>query len=333
MNPSANPKPARNRSRRWRAATAIAGLVAVAGAATGLAQLPAPAQTISAGIIINPIIPPGQNQSTLPVGAQIFNFVISNSSSTVLVNQQAVIRVAVPPAYIVNVTDGTTSFGTIDNRTGVWYGLIPSLAGNSSLTLTMTWLQPCAGRWPVAARFGDRTTALSLGFVGAPDPKCPPDETVAPLQASYYALTWPATTPTATSTTAVIIPSPTPGSGAGVIPTLPNAAVATTAPGSAAVAPLPATSTTLLRLGPSTTMVVTPVQPGATTTTPSQTATTAKKRTGPTTTTIIICKTISGRRYCGPSSSAYKPGQQKVIESKPGQKVTTKKKTATTKKR
>lgn len=342
MNPSANPTLVRPASRRARAFVALVGLVALVAAAVVLPQASAPAQTAIA-ISINPILPPGQNQSTLPVGAQIFNFVISNPTSIVQVNQQAVIRVALPPAYIVNVTDGTASFGTIDNRTGLWYGLVPTLAPNSSVTLTMTWFQPCPGRWPVAARFGDRTVSQTLGFVGSATGSCPPDETVAPQGGAYYALPWPPSTPStiagATTTTAVIIPSfatTVPGQ----IPTVTAPGTPTTTIPGATVGVLPTvaatpTSTTLLRLGPTTTALVSPVQPGQTTTLPpGQTTTTVRKRTTPTTTTVIICKTISGRRYCGPSSSAYKPGQQKVIESKPGQKVsvTTKKKTATTKK-
>lgn len=339
MNPSANPTPVRHSSRRARAVAALAGLVALIGAATLLPPSPAPAQTPGVSISINPIVPPGQSPATLPAGAQIVNFVISNPTPTIQINQQAVIRVALPPAYIVNVTDGTASFGTIDNRTAVWYGLVPSLAPNSSLTLTMTWFQPCPGRWPVAARFGDRTTSLTLGFVGPSDAKCPPDETVAPQGSTYYALPWPPTTQStgATTTTAVIIPSLT-TTVPGQIPTVttPGAATTTLPGATVTTQPLVATSTTLLRLGPTTTALVTPVQPGQTTTVPpGQTTTTVKKKTTPTTTTVIICKTISGRRYCGPSSSAYKPGQAKAIESKPGQKVTitTKKKTATTKKK
>ena len=65
----------------------------------------------------------------------------------------------------------------------------------------------------------------------------------------------------------------------------------------------------------------------ATTTTKAPTTTTIPKSTTTKPGTVILCKTVGGKRYCAPKSSAYKEGQKKAIEIKPkATKKTTKKK-------
>ena len=127
----------------------------------------------------------------------------------------------------------------------------------------------------------------------------------------------------ATSTTANIQPI-----GAVTSTTLPIAVVtAATSTTKAVAVTAPSVTTTtepLVEIAPDTT--ATTVKKSTSSKSSSKSASSSKTSSGTgsktSTTVITICKTIGGKRYCGPASSVYKPGQKKAVESKP--KKTTK---------
>ena len=102
--------------------------------------------------------------------------------------------------------------------------------------------------------------------------------------------------------------------------------------GSPTIATAPTTSEPLVEITPETTSAKSKTtktstakgSTGSKTSGGSKTATTLPTGAKTGTTVVTICKTIGGKRYCGPSSSVYKPGQKKAVLSKPGKKVTTK---------
>ena len=247
----------------------------------------APPTTVSPiDIRMNAVVQTGSTASSLPIGGQILQVVVTNSGTTPIANQQIVVRVPVSPAVITQVTEQNLPVGVIDAKSGFWYHTIAQLNVGASLTYIVTWYTPCPGRWGLAARVGDRRTQVSVQLVGTAQTNCSPDEFAQPATASYGELPWPPLALALTTTTAPITTPTTP-----VSPTLPGSVTSTTTPG--AVPPPVVTTTT-------TTLPVT--------------TTTVKKST---TSTVIVCKTVGGRRYCGAQSSVYKPGQKKVVESKP----------------
>jgi hypothetical protein len=243
-------------------------------------------------------------------GGQLTQVIIQNSGAA-LTAVPIVVRFPPNPSIIQTVTESGAQVGVIDQKTGVWYHTIPTLGEGRSITFVINWYSGCQGRWPLAARVGERRASTVVQFVGQSLANCPPDETAAPAQPSYYDLPWPASSTTTTTTVSPSAPpvAPTtapftslPGSIVGG-----STSVATTVPGQS-VAPTSSTTTT-------TTIARPPVTRAATV--PRSTV------PRPTTSVEIVCKTVGGRRYCGPKSSVIKPGQQKPREVKP---PTTKKK-------
>ena len=288
-------------SRHGRACTVTCTAVAITLALAGAGAVPtAMAQTVTSttattvapaavpttvspiDIRMTAVLQNGAAASAVPIGGQILQVVVSNSASSPISNQQVVVRVPVPPAVITQVTEQNQPVGVIDPRSGFWYHTIAQLNAGASLTYVVTWFTPCPGRWGLVSRVGDRRTQVSVQLVGTPQPGCPPDEVAQIPTAGFFELPWPPTaqvTPTVTSTTQ---------------PALPATLGATSTTSTVGVASVPA--------------VVIP------STTRPATTTTLRKST---TSTVIVCKTVGGRRYCGAQSSIYRPGQKKVVESKP----------------
>lgn len=284
---------------RLRALALVLGLGA-AGVGV-LAQPPAVAQTTSTvspvDLRLNPVVQIGATASALPIGGQTLQVIVSNSGTSPISNQQIVVRVPVTPAVITQVSEQNAPVGVVDPRSGFWYHTIAQLNAGSSVTYVVTWYSPCPGRWPLVARVGERRTSTSVQFVGVSSATCPPDEVASPVVPSYLELPWPPTSGAVATTTTAVAPTST--------------LTSTPSPAGAAAA---TTSTTVVT---STTQPLLALPVATTTTVPKSTV----KRTTPT--TIIICKTVGGRRYCGPQSSVYKPGQKKAVETKP--KTTVKK--------
>lgn len=288
---------------------ALLSALTVASTAVLGPSAPANAQTAAAlSIVIAPEIPAGATISTLPtnVGQRIF-VQITNSGSVALTNQQFVVRLAQKPDLISAVNDGVGNVGLIDPMTGAWYHTIAQLPPGVTATYSISTLKYCPGRWPIAARVGDKVAVTYASWVGPADARCVADETANPVPSAYYALAWPATAgqpivPPASSTTALGTPTTTtialPGA------TLPGGASVTTTT-------IAGTKPTLINLTLTATTTTTTIA------TPSGTSTSGRTKTvsGPTT-TILFCKTVGGKRYCAPKYSVYKPGQKKVLEKK-----------------
>jgi hypothetical protein len=267
--------------------------------------------------------------------------VITNETKVPLTNQQMVVRFGVKPDQINSVTDSSGPVGLLDSTTGAWFHTVAAIQPGERVTYSVNWFKYCPGKWPMAVRVGDRQVSSTVQWSGtSSDSRCPADETTNPQPSSFYALSWPSsvspTTPAPTGV--VVIPSTavTIASSTTTNPATTVAAVVTT------TSPLP--TTTAVR-SPTTLVTSSTVQglPGPTT--PSATAPTTTKPVAPTTTraglgpntalstttttisarsngptTTLFCKTIGGNKYCGPKSSAYKDGQEKAQELKPGQK-------------
>ncbi len=255
--------------------------------------------------------------------------IITNETKVPLTNQQMVVRFGVKPDQINSVIDASGPVGLTDATTGAWFHTIAAIAPGERLAYTVNWFKFCSGRWPMAVRVGERQVSSTVQWSGtSPDSRCPADETTNPQPASFYALSWPSSISLTTATGVVVIPP-------GVSSTLPSTIAPT-------VAPVPAsttTTTTAFPSSPSSTIqsLLGPTTSSATTTTklagvsttrvgspaPLPTKAPASTIVGvpsnrPTTT--LFCKTIGGNKYCGPKSSAYKEGQEKAQELKPGQK-------------
>lgn len=300
------------RFRILRLGAVVSGLVVASAALLGPAA-PVGAQTAaSVSIVIAPEVPAGASISTLPtnVGQRIF-VQITNSGSVALTNQQFVVRLAQKPDLISAVNDGAGNVGLIDPGTGAWYHTIAQLPPGVTLTYSVSALKYCAGRWPIAARVGEKVAIAYASWVGPPDTRCVADETASPAPASYYSLVWPAN---------------------GVPPIVPPA-TSTVVPGittTTALVPGQTTTTMIGSVGATTTTTIAGAKPtlinltltaSTTTTTIAPSATTvvgnkAPGRGSAPTTTILFCKTVGGKRYCAPKYSVYKPGQKKVVEKK-----------------
>jgi hypothetical protein len=264
--------------------------------------------------------------------------VITNETKVALTNQQMVVRFGVKPDQINSVIDSSGPVGLTDAATGAWFHTIAAIQPGERLTYSVNWFKFCPGKWPMAVRVGDRQVASSVQWSGtSSDSRCPADESTNPQPASFYALSWPSSVAPTVVTGVVVIPS--------TVASLPSSTVAvpsTTVTTLAGVtSTLATTTTTTVRV--STTLVTSStIQSLSGPTTSSVSATSTTKLGGPTTTrpllaptttlsvrsnrptTTLFCKTIGGNNYCGPKSSAYKEGQAKAQELKPGQKPSAK---------
>lgn len=295
----------------------VAVLSGAVAASLAMVANPTSSQAQSAAalsIVITPEVPSGASLSNLPTGTgqRVFIQVTNPSGAVALTNQQFVVRFASKPDVISSVNDGVGAIGLIDQVSGAWYHTIAQLPPGATVTYSVSAFKFCPGRWPIAARVGDKVSVVFASWVGQPDARCGADETVSPAAASFYALAWPSSAgglpivPPANSTSTSTTAAPV-----GASTTVPGVVAPTTVPG----APRP--SLINLTLSASTT-----------TTTTTTTSTTIRPRAGAgPTTTLLFCKTVGGKSYCAPKFSVYKPGQKKIVELK----KTTKKRT--TKKR
>lgn len=307
-----------------RLSVALCGLL-VASAIFFASNQSAEAQTAaSLSIVISPEIPAGSNAGSLPINSgQRIVVQVTNTGAATLTNQQFVLRLAQKPDLIASVNDGAGTVGLVDPISGAWYHTIAQLPPATTLTYSVSAFKVCPGRWPIAARVGDKVSVTFATWVGQADARCLADENASPAASSYYALPWPPSgglpvVPPASSTTVPgqISPSSTPASAAlGVTTTGPRPTLINLTLGSTSTTPAQITSTT----SSSTTTTVVAGQPVAK-------STTTLRPGAVTTTTIIFCKTVGGKRYCAPKYSVYKDGQKKVVETK-STKKTTKKKT------
>jgi hypothetical protein len=256
-----------------------------------------------------------------PTGGLITAVTVANIGTDVQSNVQLVVRIPGLPALIQDVLQAATPFadsgtrvGVIEDKTGYWYHTIASVPPGSSVTYNVNWFNVCPGRWPFAARANQVRVSASFQFTGNPTPGCGPDDVAAPTAATWFELPWPPSVAATTSTTSTTLtPGVTTTIPGAVTSTIPGAPIATLPPAPTA----PGASSTVA----STSTTVAPPKP-----TTTRRPTTKPKITKPPTTLEIVCKTVAGRRYCGPKSSALKPGQKKPRDVKP---PTTKKKKKT----
>ena len=294
-----------------RVLVAVLSVAVVASLAMVASPTSSQAQSAAAlSIVITPEVPSGASLSNLPTGTgqRVFIQVTNPSGAVALANQQFVVRFASKPDVISSVNDGVGVIGLVDQVSGAWYHTIAQLPPGATVTYSVSAFKFCPGRWPIAARVGDKVSVVFASWVGQADARCGADETVSPAVASFYALAWPSSVgglpivPPANSTSTTAAP-------VGASTTVPGVVAPTTVPG----APRPS----LINLTLS-----------ASTTTTTTTSTTIRPRAGAgPTTTVLFCKTVGGKSYCAPKFSVYKPGQKKIVELK----KTTKKRT--TKKR
>ena len=302
--------------------------VVAAQALPAIGQVPVPVS-----VSITPEVPAGFTTQNLPTQTnQRVIVTVVNSGTAAVLNQQIVVRLGARPDAIVSVSDGIANVGVMDATTGAWYHTIPSIAAGATATYALTWLKICPGRWPLAVRVADKSASISAQWVGPADARCGPDEVTSPQSASFYQLAWPPTALGATTTTS-LLPGATLAPGATLVPGATTTAVITV-PGltTVPVATTVAGATTTTIAGAVTTRPGGVTQPSliqltlstaaSTTTKPASTTTIAKSTTTKPG-TVILCKTVGGKRYCAPKSSAYKEGQKKSVEVKP--KVTKKK--------
>ena len=299
-------------------AVLAAGVLAVAAAQS----LPAVGQApVPVSVSIAPEVPAGFSTQNLPTQVtQRVIVTVVNSGTAPVVNEQLVVRLGNKPDSIIGVSDGLANVGVLDLTSGAWYHTIPSIAAGATATFTLSWVKICPGRWPLAVRVADKLASISAQWVGPSDPRCGPDELASPQPPSFYQLAWPPTAPIATTTTALA-----PGATTTALIIAPGA---TTIPG--------VSTTTILGAGSTTTATTSTTKLGVTqpsliqltlstsSTTAPKPSTTVPKSTTTKPGTVILCKTVGGKRYCAPKSSAYKEGQKKSVEVKP--KTTKKKK-------
>jgi hypothetical protein len=289
---------------RARSLALALGCTVAAGGAIAF-RLPAQAQTPST-VDIRIVPPETTNGGSLNAGGLLTQVVVFNTGSAPLANVQVVVRVPNAPALVQNVAENGAPLGVIDARTGLWYHTIASLAEGRSFTFVVNWWNPCAGKWPFAVRANDRRVSTSFQFTGASAAGCGADETSSPTPPAFFDMPWPPT-PTSTTTTTIV---------ASAAPT--TFLAATTTIGSGGPTTSVATSTIPLAGGASTTVIPAPSAPSTvtpvTTVKPVPTSKKPVVSKKPPTTLEIVCKTVGGRRYCGPKSSALKPGQAKPKE-------------------
>jgi hypothetical protein len=242
--------------------------------------------------------------AALPTGGQLTQLIVQNIGPA-LGPTPVVLRFPPTPNVIQVVSENANPIGVIDPKTGVWYHTLSSLGEGRSITFLVNWYAACAGKWPLVARVGERRVSVVVQFVGQSLQNCGPDEVAAPTPPAYYDLPWPPTPTTSTTTTTTTI--------------LPSTVVGSTSSPSSIGGPVPSTIPGSTVPGSPTLSTV----PTAPTTRPPTTRPPTTKSRKPTTTLEIVCKTVGSRRYCGPKSSALKPGAPKPREVKP---VTTRKK-------
>ncbi len=297
------------------AIVALMGMLGVHGSA--------PAQTTTPAIDVR-ITTQATNR---PVGGLITGVSVVNTGTEALTNVQLVVRIPGPPAVVQDVVQASAPFaesnvraGVIEDKTGFWYHTIASVPAGGSVSFNVNWYSPCVGRWPFAVRANQVRVSASYQFTGAPFAGCGPDDVASPTAASWFELPWP---PSVVPTSSVVPSSSTTTTvfGATTTSTLVGA-TSTTLVGAPVSTLVPSTAVTV----PSTLPSVSSTRPPTTRPTTTRPPSTRPKVTKPPTTLEIVCKTVSGRRYCGPKSSALKPGQKKPREVKP---PTTKKKKKT----
>ena len=316
---------------RWRVVAGASAACAVAVLVGVVPSRPASGQTSNVTVFLAPEIPPGLSAQSLPTGLSLRAIVqVSNTGTAAAVNQQIVMRLGLKPDSITSVNDGTGNVGTIDPITGAWFHTIPSIAPGTTMIFTASWTKVCPGRWPMAVRVSDKISSLFAQWLGVPDARCAPDESASAQPASYFQLAWPPTASAATTTT--LAPGATLATTTSIATTTP-----TTTPTTSSTTPVATTT----RLGATTTALIVPVGVStappltavAPTTLPFTTSTLIQLTLLTTTTAVskpavtrsattsppgssVFCKTVGGHRYCGPKSSAYKPGQKKAVEVK-----------------
>jgi hypothetical protein len=297
------------RSRRPFFAATIIALMTLGSAASVVAQTTTTTPTTTVlGVDIRLAVVEGNISQVQQTGGQLMQVIIQNSGPA-LSATPIVVRFGLPPSVIQNVTESGAAVGVIDQKSGAWYHTIPSIGEGRSITYLINWYAGCAGRWPLAARVGERRVSTVVTFAGQSLQNCPPDESASPAPPSFYELLWPAT-PVATTTT--VSPS--------ALPTAPTSVGATSTTTTIAGATPGSSTSTIAGSSPAPTPPTTPAKPVPTTRQPT---TTRPRIPKPTTSVEVVCKTVGGRRYCGPKSSAVKKGAPKPREVKP---PTTKKK-------
>lgn len=250
------------------------------------AQTPVATAIAPVNVGITPIVAHNANLNSLPTGPQVMTVTFANTGTAPVTNTQTVVRAGVSPAYIVSVLDGFTPLGSIDAKTGLWYATIVQLPGNGIITLTVTWQQPCPGKWPVSARFGDRSVVtLFLTFLGPADSKCPLEDASSSQPATISSLPWPpsltasvgtaTTLPVVTSSSVPLVPVP---AGAALptttTTTFPAAVTVPTTGGGSAAGSATTTTALIQPVNPGTAVTPTPAAP-ATTLAPGATSTTS----------------------------------------------------------
>ncbi len=295
--------------RRPLVAAAITVLITatlMGSAASVSAQTTSTSTTSPLGVDIRLALVEGNISQVQQTGGQLMQVIIQNSGPA-LSATPVVIRFGQAPSVIQNVTESGSAVGVIDQKSGAWYHTIPAIGEGRSITYLINWYSGCAGRWPLAARVGERRVSTVVTYAGQSLQNCPPDESTSPAPPSFYELPWPATPVTTTTT---VSPSALPMAPTSVGATTTTIAGAnpgsstSTVPGSG---PVPTASTTTTKAVPTT----------------RKPTTTRPRIPKPTTSVEVLCKTVGGRRYCGPKSSAVKKGAPKPREVKP---PTTKKK-------
>ncbi len=340
---------AKARARRFAAFTSVTCVAALLGlgekvGAQTTTTAPVASTTIpgaSLALVMEPVTGNTGISLTAP-NAMRTSVVITNETKSPLTNQQMVVRFGVKPDQINSVTDASGPVGLFDASTGAWFHTIAAIQPGERVTYSVNWFKYCPGKWPMAVRVGDRQVSSTVQWSGTSiDTRCPADESTNPQPASFYALSWPSTVALPTSTGVVVITSPSSTSAS--IPSIPSTTLAPSvvpsttstirpattvavAPTSATIQSLPgptltstaSTSTTKLGALPTTTRL------GSAPSLPAKASTTIVGVPSNRPTTTLFCKTIGGNKYCGPKSSAYKEGQQKAQELKPGQKPSSK---------
>lgn len=306
----------------------VIGKVGAQTTTTAAPVTPTTAPGASLALVMEPVTGNTGISLTAP-NAMRTSVVITNETKSPLTNQQMVVRFGVKPDLINSVIDASGPVGLIDANTGAWFHTIAAIQPGERVTYSVNWFKYCPGKWPMAVRVGDRQVSSTVQWSGTSiDPRCPADESTNPQPASFYALSWPSTVALPTPTGVVVITSPT--STSSTPPSTPPSTQApTVAPSTTNTrptttqAPLPSTATIQSLPGPTTTTTsaTTSTKLGSVPTFPAKTTTTTTVgvlSNRPTTT--LFCKTIGGNKYCGPKSSAYKEGQEKAQELRPGQK-------------
>jgi hypothetical protein len=216
-----------------------------------------------------------------PLGPQRTLITVVNQGTSILFNQQMVVKLGAKPDILYFTKDSSGSVGVIDGPSGVWFHTIAQLNPNTAVVYTVTWNKACPGRWPLGVRVGETISWQVYQWVSpSVGTGCPLDDTAKP---EPQVLPWPASFPTppviapvAVSTTSTTTPAGSGGSGASG--SAGSTGSATTKPGvtAPAVGAVPAT------VSPSS-------RPTA---------------------TILYCRTVKGKRVCGPARPSAKPAKK-----------------------